>query len=267
MMAFHATGRDQAVKKMRVEKKSGPPITRAEAAKLDADAFKDLGLKIGDKAGKQDAFVPWKFAMRYCELYVGKTNTPVVEPYFTYENVFSCQNWDFFYLYEPDALTEDAILFVPTSQLEAYLRLIDKKHNLQLTIPQGGNEHKFFIQFGWLSTPQPRYLGRTGGVESYNKLVCTLPLPDPEDDLEKATMAEKEEFASILKKVKESCVGGKGDGKGFKSRKNAFKRYENRKAWGHTTKRVQRYLGLRNKGASVVSHAGRSSQRVPCMSD
>lgn len=36
---------------------------------------------------------------------------------------------------------------------------------------------------------------------------------------------------------------------------NAIKRYENRKAWGHATKRVQRWLGLRDKAKSVVSHA------------
>lgn len=233
-------------------------VTPTVATKLDAQAFKDVGLKAGDKAGKYESFVPWRFLTRYCELYVGKTNTPIVEPYFEAETIFTNQDWDFYYLFEPEDLDGAAILFVPTYQLETYLQKINKKQRLALKIPGGGNEIRFARQFGWLSTPQPRYLGRSNGSGSFQRLKASMPLPEPEDTLDKATVAEKEEFADLVKKIKESWAGAKGSDKGSKARKKALVRYDNRKAWGHTTKRVQRYLGLRKKCPVFVGHAGKS---------
>ncbi|KAF3770006.1 hypothetical protein M406DRAFT_248006 [Cryphonectria parasitica EP155] len=222
----------------------------AEVAKLDAQDFKDLGLKVGEQSGAKDAFVPWKFLLRYGELYVGKANTPVVEPHFQPEHLLAGQNWDLFYLYNPEDLDEDPILFVLTAQLDAYLRLLNKKHKLALKIPDGGNDAKFFYRFGRLSTPKPRYLGRTTCVQSYRKLTSIMPLPDPEDDLEMVPEIQRDEFAAMIKQVKESWVGGKGKGKG-RSKQNAMKRHNTHKGWGHATKRVQRFLGLRQKITSV----------------
>lgn len=198
------------------------------------------------------------------ELYVGKTNKPIVEPYFDDDNIFDTQSWDFFYLYEPETLADnvDPILFVRTTQLEALLRKINKKHGIALTIPIGGEEVKFSRRFP-PSTPLPRYLERTTASSSYFQLLRSVPLPDPEDDLSKATQADREEFEEEIKRCKQSWDGAHGKGKGSKSRKNAITRYENRKAWGYATKRVQRWLGLRQKAASVVSHAVITGQEEP----
>lgn len=238
-------------------------IPTGTAAKLDREAFKDLGLKVGDKASKHEVLVPWKFLIRYGELYVGKTNRPTVEPYFEHEDILANQDWDVYYLYDPADLTADPILFVPTSQLEAYLRKINKKLGIALKIPEGGNEVKFARQFDWLSTPRPRYVGRTNGVGAIQKMKTVIPLPEPEDDLAKANQAERDRFTTLLESIKQSWVGGKGDGKASKARQKAASRYENRKAWGQTTKRVQRYLGLREKIPSVVNHAGMLSDLLP----
>ncbi|KAJ4391400.1 hypothetical protein N0V93_005017 [Gnomoniopsis smithogilvyi] len=245
-----------AAKKIQTTLPQGPAISRAEAVKLDAEAFGDLGLKIGEKASELETFVPWRFLVRYAELYVGKANTPTVEPYFDEANIFNTQAWDLFYLYEPETLADgvDPILFVRTSQLEALLRKINKKHGFALTIPVGGNEVKFNRHFP-CSTPLPRYLDRTNAFSSYPQLLHSVPLPDPEDDLSKATQADREEFAEVISRCKQSWDGAHGKGKGSKSRKSAVTRYESRKAWGHATKRVQRWLGLREKAAAVVNHA------------
>lgn len=229
-----------------------------KAAKPALEAFEDLGLKLGDKAAQHEVLVPWKFLMRYAELYVGKTNTPLVEPYFEPSSILAYQDWDVYYLYEPADLLVDPIIFVPTCQLEAYLCKINTNLGVALKIPGGGNEVKFACHFGRLSTPQPRYLGRTNGVGSLQRLAAVVPLPDPQDDPAKATQAEQGEFSSLLEKIKQSCVGGKGDGKGSKARKKALTRYENRKAWGRATKRVQRYLGLRDRVPPTMSYAGMS---------
>lgn len=219
------------------------------AAKLDAEASKDLGLKRGDKAGENLAFVPWKFLIRYAELYVGKTNAPTVQLYFDEDTIFENHIWDFFYVYEPEDLKASPLLFVPTSQLETLLCKINEKHGFALKLPDCASI-KFFYRFGCKSTPQPRYLGRT--TPDATSLSC-LPLPDPEDEVlyqTSATQVERDDFTNILKVIKKDWYLSKGDGKS-KSKKNAFKRYDNRKAWGHATKRVQRYLGLREKTASM----------------
>lgn len=247
------------IARQKTAKSNGRNISRTMATELDTEAFKNLGIRRGDQADKNQTFVPWKFLIRYADMFVGKTNTPTVRPYFNEEVIFENQVWDFFYLYEPENLDVAPILFVPTCQLEALLRMINQKHDLALTIPSGGHDADFYRSFGWLPTPQPRYLGRTTlDTSSYKLLLNSIPLPDPEDEVlyfSKATKVDRSEFVGILKKVKDSWEGGKGDGKG-RSKKNAARRYENRKAWGYATKRVQRYLGLREKAASIKTLGG-----------
>lgn len=232
----------------------------ATTTKLNAgEALESFGLRCGEVASEKLAFVPWKFLVRYAELYVGKANTPIVEPYFDGNAVFENQIWDFFYLYEPEDLNAAPICFVPTSQLEMLLSKINEKHSISLKVPDGSYS-KFFYKFASSqSTPQPRYLGRTSlDATSFKGLLDGLPLPDPEDEVIYAltTEIEHDGFAKTLKKIKDSWGCSKGDGK-TKSKKSAFKRYDNRKAWGHTTKRVQRYLGLRKKSASARTLSGK----------
>lgn len=218
---------------------------------LDGSAFQDLGLKEGDKAPENMAFVPWKFLVHYPEMYVGKANNPLVAPYFEDDALFEDHHWDFFYLFEPDERVDDPILFVPTCQLDAMLCRINKRHKILLAIPGGGNEVKFFRRFGSLGTPQPRYLGRVSDTASYKKLLAVMPLPEPEDDLTKLTQLQRDDFEEMVKSCKDSWKEGSGKGK-TRKKKKAVERIENRKDWGHQTKRVQRYLGLREKISPTV---------------
>lgn len=189
-------------------------------------------------------------------MFVGKKNTPTVEPYFNEDNIFKDQSWDIFYLYEPETLADntDPILFATTVQLEAFLRKINIKHNFALTIPDEGNEIKFARQFP-LTTPQPRFLTRTTEDSLYHQMLRCCPLPHREDDMSQATQADREAFADVLKRCKDSWSSVHGKGKGSQSRKKAMMRYETRKVWGHASKRVQRWLGLRGKAPSEISHA------------
>lgn len=232
---------------------SGGPAALSESEQ-DTAALQDLGLSEGDKSPKGEAFIAWKFLVRYPEMYVGKANKPNVTPYFEEKALFENQQWDFFYLFEPDERVEDPILLVPTRQLSALLRRINRQLKIKLTIPGGGNEKKFYTRFGILDTPVPRYLGRTGNFDSYKKLLRVTPQPEAEDDLTGLTQIQRDEFAEIVKKTKEGWQGS-GKGKG-KSKKKAAQRYDDRKEWGHTTKRVQRYLGLREKAAVFANYRG-----------
>lgn len=229
---------------------SSEPAVFSEA-ELDQIALHNLGLSKGDKSNKNEAFIAWKFLVRYAEMYVGKANNPRVAPYFEEKALFENQHWDFFYLFEPDEKNEDPILLVPTRQLSALLRRINRQLKINLTIPGGGNEKKFYTRFGTLGTPVPRYLCRTGDSASYNGLLADTPQPEAEDDLTGLTQFQQDEFAEIVKNVKESCQGsGKGKGK----RRRAEKRYDDRKQWGRATKRVQRYLGLREKASPITNY-------------
>lgn len=232
---------------------SSGPATFSESEQ-DTAALEDLGLNQGDKSPKGDAFIAWNFLIRYHEMYVGKANKPNVTPYFEETALFENQQWDFFYLFEPDERVQDPILFVPTRQLCALLRRINRQLKINLTIPGGVNEKKFNTRFGVLDTPVPRYLGRTSDFASYKELLAIIPQPEAEDDLTGLTQIQRDEFAEIVKKVKESWQGS-GKGKG-KSRKRAEKRFDERKQWGRTTKRVQRYLGLRERAAPLANYRG-----------
>ncbi|KAL2277666.1 hypothetical protein FJTKL_15259 [Diaporthe vaccinii] len=224
----------------------------------DTTALQDFGLSEGDKSPKGEAFIAWRFLVRYPEMYVGKTNKPNVTPYFEEKALFENQQWDFFYLFEPDERVEDPILLVPTRQLCALLRRINRQLKISLTIPGGGNEKKFYTRFGILDTPVPRYLGRTDDAASYKKLLRVVPQPEAEDDLTGLTQIQRDEFAEIVKKTRESWQGS-GKGKG-KSKKRAVQRYEDRKGWGRTTKRVQRYLGLREKATPFTNYRAFTGQ-------
>lgn len=54
-----------AAKKAQSTLTKGPLVSRAEAAKLDAEAFEDLCLSPGENANKLETFVPWRFLVRY----------------------------------------------------------------------------------------------------------------------------------------------------------------------------------------------------------
>lgn len=224
----------------------------------DTAALQDLGLSEGDKSPKGEVFIAWKFLVRYPEMYVGKGNKPSVAPYFEEKALFENQQWDFFYLFEPDERVEDPILLVPTRQLCALLRRINGQLKINLKIPGGGNEKRFYTRFGILDTPVPRYLGRTGDLDSYKKLLRATPQPEAEDDLTGLTQIQRDEFAEIVNIVKKSCQGS-GNGKP-RSKKKAEQRHGERKDWGHTTKRVQRYLGLREKAAPIANYRGMMEQ-------
>lgn len=218
---------------------------------VDQAAFRDLGLEQGQQAPHLEVFCPWKLLVRYVELYVGKTNTPLVEPYFDKENLFKNQSWDFFYLYNPDNLNDDPLLLVPTSQLNAMLAMINKDLHISLSIPPGEPSAKFFQRFE--DGIRPRYLGRTRDSASYDSLLNAVPLPDPADDFSDMTEWGKGNFLETLKNIRQSFVGDKKKGK---SKKAARLRHEKHTNWGRATKRVQRYLGLRQKAANFLNYRG-----------
>lgn len=65
MMGFTYQEKLASAKKKQNARAQVPNVSRAEAAKWDAEAFAALGLKTGEKANHLETFVPWRFLVRY----------------------------------------------------------------------------------------------------------------------------------------------------------------------------------------------------------
>ncbi len=132
---------------------------------------------------------------------------------------------------------------VPTDQFQHLLDTINEKLELSLAIPDGGNNDKFVMRFGEGSTPRPRFLGRCTDSRTFGILSDSIPPLNSDDNLKNSALLPREDFLWRLEMIHNA---GKASGKG-KSEKNHRKRIESRRAWGQSTKRIQRYLGLRQE--------------------
>ncbi|KAJ9154821.1 QDE-2-interacting protein [Pleurostoma richardsiae] len=175
-------------------------------------------------------------------MYVGKANGPIVGPYFDEEALLKKQEWDFFYIWPPEGAGSSPLLFVPSRQLKFLLRTINAAHQLSLNIPGGPTSAKFCIEFGMFGTPRPRYLGRARDAAELFKLQDTMPLPDNKELLDVTGMALME-YTELLRATRVSIMAAPKQ----KKKSHKVRRVVTRKAWGRAAKRVQRYLGLREK--------------------
>lgn len=150
---------------------------------------------------------------------------------------------------------------MPTYQFQHLLDVVNAKLETQFTIPPGKSERGFKMSFGIGNTPRPRFLGRSDSPECFKSLYAAIPAPKPGDDLSHATHLGREEFMSLLSIVDQAKKRMK-DNK-TKSDKNRFKRIQRHRAWGRSVKRVQRYLGLRQK----LADRGAPSAETPAALD
>lgn len=81
-----------------------------------------------------------------------------------------------FYLYRASLdPNQQALLLVPTKQLEHFLATINRSLKTSLTIPKGGANGVFSVTFENDGTPQPRYLGRSTNREMAGNLKDNVP--------------------------------------------------------------------------------------------
>ncbi|KAK3375320.1 hypothetical protein B0H63DRAFT_482574 [Podospora didyma] len=213
-----------------------------DVPRLEKVGWPDTGLKPGDKSPAGATFVPWRFVTDYPLMYVGKRNSVLAAPLFEPEGIHQNRIWDFFYIHQPPDLDSKPVLFVPTYQFQHLLDVVNAKLEINLTIPHGVNSNKFTISFGIGNTPLPRFLGRSTSLEAFESLCEAIPPANPRDSLEQATQYGRDEFLKLL-----SSINNPKKKPQKSSEKNRLKRIQNHKAWGRSIKRVQRYLGLREK--------------------
>ena len=211
--------------------------------------WKETGLIQGDMSAPAQTFVPWRLVREYPNMFVGKANSQRAAPFFNTLAALHDKGrvWDLFYAHYPPDSDKRHVIFVPTYQFQHLLDVINAILDTNLTIPPGANEKRFKMVFGAGNGPRPQFLGRTTTADSWNSLVDATPEPDGGFNWENVTPAGKDEFLELL------ALAHRGSSKEKSSEKSRQKRVVNHRAWGRSTKRVQRYLGLRQKTAAADS--------------
>ncbi|KAL1911262.1 hypothetical protein Sste5344_003066 [Sporothrix stenoceras] len=198
---------------------------------------------------KRVPFCPWIIVQNYHSWFVGKQNGARIGPYFEKSAILKWQEWDFCYLWHPAKDKESTyVLMVPTRQFQSFLDRLNKTLNIQLTIPPGVNGDKFAVIFGQMKTPVPRFLGRAPDLVAFGRLTKAVPPLDPVDAIFELSNVEPRAREMFVRKVNGlSHKYDKTADRTNKSEKNRKKRLLDRRAWGQQIKRVQRYMGIREK--------------------
>lgn len=205
----------------------------------------DCGLEKGQVSPQGAAFCPWKLVKGYPYMFVGKRNGERAAPFFSTTALHENRDWDFFYIHNLSQTNPSPILFVPTYQFQQLLEFVNAKLDTDLKVPGGKNIGKFSVSFGRLGhTPRPRFLGRSTDGETFKALEADIPPLDPTDKLDQIPVAAKDDFLEQLKMIHTAMNRKK------KSQRNRSDRVASHKAWGRSIKRVQRYLGLRQKATT-----------------
>ena len=103
-----------------------------------------------------------------------------------------------------------------------------------------------------MGTPRPRFLGRAKGADAFHELHCACPGLHPDDSEMKGVSGQgRFQFETKLEDIwKWNSRAKLGSNKSEQNRK---KRITAHMTWGHSVKRVQRYLGIRPKAGEGTS--------------
>ncbi|KAB8296896.1 hypothetical protein EYC80_002305 [Monilinia laxa] len=221
------------------------------------DFLEYKGLEYGQLAPEGESFCLWKAVTQYSHQYIGNANRPKVVEHFFVGGKCYLQVWDFFYLYR---LVEDSnqnpIILVPTKQVEYFLAVINRALGTSLTIPPG-SEGEFKAVFNSDGTPYPRYLGRVLNKNMADKLRENVPPRyyklDGEPPVKKPLVDTS--LVAFRAKIEGLNVTARNK-KAVHKEKQRVERVAKQRAWKDSTKRVQRYLGLRQRldGATPKAH-------------
>lgn len=135
---------------------------------------------------------------------------------------------------------------MPTAQFEHFLVIANASLGTSLSIPENGRNSEIFrAVFGGFDLPRPRFMGRLTMESTYRETKETLGNAD--DDCKQYTASNLQYFKEKMDEIYHFLQWSRRAKKDpEKKRQN---RVQNQKAWGRTTKRVQRYLGLRTRTA------------------
>ncbi|KAI1762489.1 hypothetical protein GGR53DRAFT_468238 [Hypoxylon sp. FL1150] len=209
-------------------------------------------LKVGEHLAKGFEFCPYKLIRKYPFLYHSKQDGEDLHECMKI-TIFENRTWTFFYLLDPGPTNREPLLLVPSSQVEEYLEYVSSWMKQKFSVPTGQERDKFFVTFGEMDTPLPRFIGHANShnaVESLKPQILKL----PKDNLTSIGTTALEQYKTKMDGIYATFRAEKKKKDGEAAR---LKRLERNKRCGRMMKRAQRYLGLRS---SVTEQA---NSRLP----
>ncbi|KAK8140317.1 hypothetical protein PG984_000383 [Apiospora sp. TS-2023a] len=203
-----------------------------------------LSLKADDIAPEDLLLCPFKLVRQYPYKFVGTMNRQKVQDFFM-DCIFESGGWNI----------RAPLLLIPTTEIEGFLQYVNRELRVLLTIPTGKEAEKFSLRFS--GCPRPQFAGKVASKDAYDALKNKLAQSSPNNlNLHPAALSSfKDKMDKIYESVKTPKV--KKDPAVQRARIIA-----KQKSFGQTTKRVQRYLGLRTRTAYSVGIAILDTQDI-----
>ncbi|KAH6654351.1 hypothetical protein BKA67DRAFT_658655 [Truncatella angustata] len=253
------------VSKPRQQSQSAPLTTQAQLRQQDEllwpsssdGAFRPCNLMQGMKVPMELALCPFKLVQSYPYRFVGRARGEQASLWFK-DNIFTNRSWDMFYIHDPYE-RRDPLILVPTAQFSQLLQEINTELGFSLRIPaKSRNGDIFEIYFG--ESPRPRFMGKVKDENVYRNAKETLGAIL--DDLSTLNAGRLHQFKEKMDKIYDSVKSSKSKKDPEKQRLKVINR---QKGFGQAIKRVQRYIGLRQRLSLVpYSDATNAGWNVSC---
>lgn len=137
---------------------------------------------------------------------------------------------------------------MPLAQVEHFIWIINRHLKTHLGIPVMERDPAFVIDFPDDGTPRPRYIGRSNDYETAVLTKKAIPSKSyrPPNEPASTTKPSDESLEAFKERMEEMLEMDRKKKAAIKSKKQA-ERYAKQQGYNHVTKRVQRYLGLRER--------------------
>jgi hypothetical protein len=124
--------------------------------------------------------------------------------------------------------------------------VINKTLGTQFKLPSTASETGLVVDFPIDGTPRPRYLGYTNEREMAEVLKTSVPSVSyrPKDEANESCEPTEKSLEAFKKKMELMSESEKRKKTATKEKKKK-ERLAKQRAWNHSVKRVQRYLGIR----------------------
>ncbi|MCJ1256446.1 hypothetical protein MMC24_004267 [Lignoscripta atroalba] len=207
------------------------------------------GRTVGELASLDMTFCPVAAVSKYPYKYMraSPTVSEVVSRNYFAAGIFWMRTWTIFYLHPPPSISEKALLFVPSSEVQALLDTINTDLKLQLKFPKYSTEPGFHLDFA--NVPRPRFLGTCTSKEVFDKMQKQMPGSEfkVEGEIPFVGLEDDRSFNAFKAKMEAAVQATKNKSKASKEKKKVERVYQKGRLCSQL-KRTQRYLGLRPLG-------------------
>ncbi|KAL4992169.1 hypothetical protein BDW68DRAFT_197387 [Aspergillus falconensis] len=157
------------------------------------------------------------------------------------------RKWDLYYIHAPHHLGGRPLLLVPTSQVRALLRQINKALDCSLFLPT--EEHKgLILNFNREGFPQPTFVGQSDNRNMKDRLEATIPQKGNIGD--RPGEMDKQEMIAFAKMMEAAVLSAKSRPKS-KAKKQRL-RIQRDLDTSDAIRRSQCYLGLRADSTDLI---------------